>query len=154
MDYKALIENGQELHHHGVKGMKWGKRAARAVGGWTKEYGKVYANTYMHPFHSSAASRKLIFKNGKKGFLEGGIGTTNSLGYRNKVVKERIEAKDQYKKDKKSAKSKYALDKNKNKSAYKAAQLINKTRYKKRLREAGGDFESYVNQKKKSQNSN
>lgn len=25
MDYKALIENGQELHHHGVKGMKWGK---------------------------------------------------------------------------------------------------------------------------------
>ena len=86
MDYKALIENGQELHHHGVKGMKWGKRAARAVGGWTKEYGKAYANTYMHPLHSSAASRKLIFKNGKKGFLEGGIGTTNSLGYRNKVV--------------------------------------------------------------------
>ena len=149
MDYKVLIEDAQTLQHHGVKGMKWGKRAARAVGGWTKEYGKVYANTYTHPFHSSAASRKLIFKNGKKGFLEGGIGTTNSLGYRNKVVKERIEAKDQYKKDKKSAKSKYALDKNKNKSAYKAAQLINKTRYKKRLREAGGDFESYVNQKKK-----
>lgn len=26
MDYKSLIENGQTLKHHGVKGMKWGKR--------------------------------------------------------------------------------------------------------------------------------
>ena len=147
MDYKALIENGQELHHHGVKGMKWGKRAARAVGGWTKEYGKAYANTYIHPIHSSAASRKLIFKNGKKGFLEGGIGTTNSLGYRNKVVKERIETKEQYKKDKKAAKADYTSNKDKN--AYKAAKLINKMRYKKRLREAGGDFADYVKQKKK-----
>ena len=40
MDYKALIENGQELHHHGVKGMKWGKRAARAVGGDFADYVK------------------------------------------------------------------------------------------------------------------
>lgn len=66
MDYKALIENGQELHHHGVKGIK------------------------------------------KK-------------------------AKQTYKK---------------NKKAYKAAKLISKTRYKKRLKEAGGDFESYVKQQK------
>lgn len=150
MDYKALIENGQELHHHGVKGMKWGKRAARAVGDWTKEYGKAYANVYIHPLHSSAASRKLIFKNGKRGFLEGGIGTTNSLGYRNKVVKERMEAKEQYKKDKKTAKADYALNKDKN--SYKAAKLINKMHYKKRKKEAGGDFADYVKQKKSRNN--
>lgn len=34
------------------------------------------------------------------------------------------------------------------KDTYKVAKMLNKTRYKKRLREAGGDFASYVKQKK------
>ena len=30
MDYKSLIKNGKTLQHHGVKGMKWGKRKAQS----------------------------------------------------------------------------------------------------------------------------
>lgn len=30
MDYKALVDNRQSLQHHGVKGMKWGRRKAQA----------------------------------------------------------------------------------------------------------------------------
>ena len=148
MDYKALIEDGQPLQHHGVKGMKWGKRAARATA-WGKEFGRAYANAYIHPTHMIAAGNKLAFKNGKNGALKYSVlqGSTNALGYKNKVVKDRLEAKKQYREDTKAAKSKYTL--NKNKSAYKAAQLINKTRYKKRLKEAGGDFADYVKQQKK-----
>lgn len=147
MDYKALIENGQELHHHGVKGMKWGKRAARAAA-WGKEFGKAYANVYIHPTHMIAAGNKLAFKNGKNGALKYSVlqGSTNALGYKNKVVKDRLAAKKIYKEDKKTAKALYTLDKNKD--VYKTARYIIKRRYKKRLREAGGDFADYVKQKK------
>lgn len=148
MDYKSLIENGQELHHHGVKGMKWGKRAARAAA-WGKEFGKAYANSYIHPTHMVAAGNKLAFKNGKDGALKYSVlqGSTNALGYKNKVVKDRLAAKKIYKEDKKRVKAFYALDKDKD--TYKTARYIIKRRYKKRLREAGGDFADYVKQKKK-----
>lgn len=102
MDYKALIEDGQHLQHHGVKGMKLGKRA-RAVGAWGKEFGRAYANEYTHPYAAQVAKYKLAFKNGKEGRKHAIISaSTNALGYRNK----------------------------------------------KRLREAGGDFKSYVKQQK------
>lgn len=144
MDYKALIENEQELHHHGVKGMKWGRRA-RAVGAWGKEFGRAYVNEYVNPHHAEMAKYKLAFRNGTKGLKYGLFSaSTNALGYRNKVVDERVAAKKQYDNDKKKAKQAYK----KNKKAYKAAKLISKTRYKKRLKEAGGDFESYVKQQK------
>lgn len=29
MDYKALIDNGEVLQHHGIKGMKWGRRKSQ-----------------------------------------------------------------------------------------------------------------------------
>lgn len=136
MDYKSLIENGQELHHHGVKGMKWGK-----------EFGKAYANEYNHPSHAQAAKYKLAFKNGKEGRKYAIISaSTNALGYRNKVVEERVAAQKQYKKEKQATKELYK--KYGDKDVYKVAKMLNKTRYKRRLREAGGDFETYVNQKK------
>lgn len=149
MDYKALIENGQELHHHGVKGMKWGKRA-RAVGAWGKEFGKAYANAYVHPIHMAAAGNKLAYKNGKKAALKYSVlqGSTAALGYKNKVVKDRVAAKKIYREDKKNVKALYVLDKDKD--TYKTAKYIIKRRYKKRLREAGGDFESYVKRQKNS----
>lgn len=148
MDYKVLIENGQELHHHGVKGMKWGKRA-RAIGAWGKEFGKAYANEYNHPLHAQAAKNKLAFRNGKQGRKNLIISaSTNALGYRNKIVEERVAAQNQYKKEKQATKDLY--EKYGDKDVYKVAKMLNKTRYKRRLREAGGDFETYVKQKKKS----
>lgn len=147
MDYKALIENGQELHHHGVKGMKWGK-LARAVGAWGKEFGRAYANEYTHPYDAQAAKIKLAFKNGKEGRKYAIISaSTNALGYRNKVVKDRVAAKELYKYEKAHTKALY--NKYGDKDVYKVAKYLNKTRYKRRLREAGGDFKSYVEQQKK-----
>lgn len=29
MDSKSLIDDAQSLHHHGVKGMKWGRRKSQ-----------------------------------------------------------------------------------------------------------------------------
>lgn len=146
MYYKSLIENGQELHHHGVKGMKWGKRA-RAVGAWGKEFGRAYANEYTHPYDAQVAKYKLAFKNGKEGRKYAIISaSTNALGYRNKVVRDRVAAKNLYKAEKAHTKSLY--EKYGDKDVYKVAKYLNKTRYKRRLREAGGDFKSYVKQQK------
>lgn len=149
MDYKSLIQNGQSLQHSGVKGMKWGRRKVRAIGEFGKEYGKAYINENLHPVNSQIAKYKLAFKNGKKGakyliFSN----TTSALGYRNKVVEDRIAAKKQYKLEKDATKELYK--KYGDKDTYKVAKMLNKTRYKKRLREAGGDFASYVKQKKMS----
>ena len=145
MDYKALIEDGQELHHHGVKGMKWGKRVARGVGAYAKAVGVGAVNSYIHPLHTLSAGNKVAFRNGAAGLkylvLPGG---TKALSYRNKIVKDRIAAKKEYKKDKKAAKADYAL--NKDKKSYKAAKLINKMRYKKRKKEAGGTLKAYKEQ--------
>ena len=146
MDYKALIEDGQPLQHHGVKGMKWGKRA-RAVGAWGKEFGRAYANEYTHPYAAQVAKYKLAFKNGKEGRKYAIVSAnTNALGYRNKVVRDRVAAKNLYKAEKAHTKSLY--EKYGDKDVYKVAKYLNKTRYKKRLREAGGDFKSYVKQQK------
>ena len=149
MDYKSLIENGQELHHHGVKGMKWGKRAARAVGEFGKQAGIGYVNTYLHPLHTISAGNKVAFRNGKAGLKYAVIaGGPVGLGYRNKIVKDRVAAKKIYKEDKKNVKALYTLDKDKD--TYKTAKYIIKRRYKKRLREAGGTLKDYKEQYNKS----
>jgi hypothetical protein len=89
--------------------MKWGKRKAKAVA-WGKEFGKAYANAYLHPTHMVAAGNKLAFKNGKNGALKYSVlqGSTNALGYKNKVVKDRLAAKKIYKEDKKNSDGKNA----------------------------------------------
>ena len=147
MDYKSLIENEITLQHHGVKGMKWGKVKKKATA-WGKEFGKAYVNQYTHPINSIIANNKLAFKNGKEGRKYAVVSaSTNALGYRNKVVEERVAAKKQYKQEKQATKELY--NKYGDKDVYKVAKMLNKTRYKRRLRAAGGDFESYVKQQQK-----
>lgn len=83
-----LIEEGQLIHtessedvllHFGTKGMKWGvRKAVRAA----VNVGKIYANSYTHPFLSSKAKTK-----------------TNLQYWRDKK---------KYKLDKKKLKAKYA----------------------------------------------
>ena len=62
------------IEHHGVKGMKWGQRAARKVGAFVK---------------ASA------------------MGTTRSLDFQNRYVKDMVAAKKQYKQDKRKALGKH-----------------------------------------------
>ena len=73
--------------------------------------------------------------------------TVKRVEYRNKVVEERVAAKKQYKQEKQATKELY--NKYGDKDVYKVAKMLNKTRYKRRLRAAGGDFESYVKQQQK-----
>lgn len=59
-----LIEEGQLVHvdnmddvllHFGTKGMKWGvRKAARAA----VNFGKIYGNSYTHPFLTTHARNK------------------------------------------------------------------------------------------------
>lgn len=47
------------LMHYGVPGMKWGKRAAKAVGTHIRESLKATGNQIIHPLRSSVARAEL-----------------------------------------------------------------------------------------------
>nr|DAJ69924.1 MAG TPA: hypothetical protein [Caudoviricetes sp.] len=106
-----LIEEGQLVHvdnmddvllHFGTKGMKWGvRKAARAA----VNVGKIYANSYTHPFLTTHARNK-----------------TNWQHYLDKK---------KYKADKKKLKAEYANLENKNSAARDAALKKLKANYKK-----------------------
>ena len=95
------------LEHYGVKGMKWGKRAA----GYAKAAGKTYYNQYRHPILSGKAGMSSISKS-KAGTL---FGTKRSLDYRNKFVKTQRDANAETKKKIKELK----------KNKYKKADALN-----------------------------
>jgi len=94
-----LIEENELIHvdscddvleHFGVKGMKWGQRAARKVGSYGKEYMKLTYNSYRHP--------KSFVKSGLSSLRKGKlIRTHKNLKYRNKFIKDDIENRKNYK---------------------------------------------------------
>lgn len=90
------------IEHFGIKGMKWGvRKAARAA----VNVGKIYANSYTHPFLTTHARNK-----------------TNWQHYLDKK---------KYKADKKKLKAEYANLENKNSAARDAALKKLKENYKK-----------------------
>ena len=101
------------LEHYGVKGMKWGKRAA----GYAKAAGKAYYNQYRHPILSGKAGMS-SFSKSKVGTA---FGTTRSLDYRNKFVKTQRDANAETKKKIKELK----------KNKYKKADALNRPTDKK-----------------------
>lgn len=47
------------LMHYGVPGMKWGKRAAKAVGSYVGQSFKLAGNQLFHPLRSSVAKAEM-----------------------------------------------------------------------------------------------
>ena len=88
------------IEHHGVKGMKWGQRTKR----WGSAAGRAVVNNLRHPI----ISNKGIVASRKHSILGTELGTTRSLEFRNRYVKDMVAAKKQYKKDKKQANTKYS----------------------------------------------
>lgn len=152
-----LIEENELIHvdscddvleHFGVKGMKWGQRAARKVGSYGKEYMKLTYNSYRHP----KSFVKSGFSSLRKGKL---IRTHKNLKYRNKFIKDDIENRKNYK-DKnredrityKNVEKNIRSDKNAsaqvranasmlNRQVYKESKARNKAEYKKMKAQRG-----------------
>lgn len=136
------------LEHFGVKGMKWGQRAARKVGSYGKEYMKLTYNSYRHP--------KSFVKSGLSSLRKGKlIRTHKNLKYRNKFIKDDIENRKNYK-DKnredrityKNVEKSIRSDKNAsaqvranasmlNRQVYKESKSRNKAEYKKMKAQRG-----------------
>lgn len=152
-----LIEENELIHvdscddvieHFGVKGMKWGQRAARKVGSYGKEYMKLTYNSYRHP--------KSFVKSGLSSLRKGKlIRTHKNLKYRNKFIKDDIENRKNYK-DKnredrityKNVEKSIRSDKNAsaqvranasmlNRQVYKESKSRNKAEYKKMKAQRG-----------------
>lgn len=91
---------GDVIEHFGVKGMKWGQRTKR----WGSAAGRAVVNNLRHPI----ISNKGIVASRKHSVLGTEFGTTRSLEFRNRYVKNMVAANKQYKKDKKQANTKYS----------------------------------------------
>nr|DAN51149.1 MAG TPA: hypothetical protein [Caudoviricetes sp.] len=87
------------IEHHGVKGMKWGQRVQR----WGSAAGRAAVNTLRHPILSDRA----ISASRNQSKLGTIMGTTRSLEFRNRYVKDMVKAQKQYKKDRKNAQKKF-----------------------------------------------
>lgn len=87
------------IEHHGVKGMKWGQRMSR----WGSAAGRTVVNSVRHPILNDM-SVKASKQRSKAGTL---FGTTRSLEFRNRYVKDMVKAKKQYKKEKNAALSRH-----------------------------------------------
>lgn len=88
------------IEHHGVKGMKWGQRMKR----WGAAAGRTAINSVRHPILSDMS----ISASRKHSRMGTDFGTTRSLEFRNRYIKDMVAAKKQYKKDKKQANTKYS----------------------------------------------
>lgn len=87
------------IEHHGVKGMKWGRRTKR----WGSAAGRAAINTLRHPILAD----KAIKESRRRSSVGTLMGTTRSLEFRNRYVKDMVKANKRYKKDKKSALSRH-----------------------------------------------
>ena len=87
------------IEHHGVKGMKWGQRAKR----WGSAAGRAAINQLRHPILSDRA----IKESGRRSKMGTLMGTTRSLEFRNRYVKDMAKANRKYKKDKNAALSRH-----------------------------------------------
>lgn len=85
------------IEHHGVKGMKWGQRMKR----WGSAAGMATINSLRHPILADKAIKESR-KRSKMGTL---MGTTRSLEFRNRYVKDMAKANRKYKKDMRKAES-------------------------------------------------
>lgn len=88
------------IEHHGIKGMKWGQRMKR----WGAAAGRTAVNSVRHPILSDMS----ISASRKHSRMGTDFGTTRSLEFRNRYIKDMVAAKKQYKKDKKQANTKYS----------------------------------------------
>lgn len=86
MDYKALIENGQELHHYGVKGMK---RGVHKAGSYGKNLAVNAYNTVRHPVYHN----KAVLGGASHSILGAQMQTHTNLKYKNAVVKKLVDSK-------------------------------------------------------------
>lgn len=86
MDYKSLIENEQELHHYGVKGMKRGVRKAASYG---KNLTTNMYNTVRHPVYHN----KAVLAGASHSILGAQMQTHTNLKYKNAVVKKLVDSK-------------------------------------------------------------
>lgn len=86
MDYKSLIENEQELHHYGVKGMKRGVRKAASYG---KNLAINMHNTVRHPVYHN----KAVLAGASHSILGAQMQTHTNLKYKNAVVKKLVDSK-------------------------------------------------------------
>lgn len=87
------------IEHHGVKGMKWGQRMKR----YGSAAGMAAINSLAHPILANKAIKESR-KRSKMGTL---MGTTRSLEFRNRYVKDMEKANKKYKKDKNAALSRH-----------------------------------------------
>ena len=83
------------IEHHGVKGMKWGQRMKR----WGSAAGRAELNSFLHPILSG----KAIAASKKRSRIGTNLGTTRSLEFRNRYVKDLMKANKDYKKAKDKA---------------------------------------------------
>ena len=83
------------IEHHGVKGMKWGQRMKR----WGSAAGRAAVNSLRHPILSDSA----IAESKKRSKLGTAFGTTRSLEFRNRYVKDMVKANQRYKNAKNKA---------------------------------------------------
>lgn len=90
------------IEHHGVKGMKWG---VKKVGSFVNAAARAKYNEYRHPILSSRAFRE-SFKRSRGGTF---MGTTRSLDFQNRYVKDMVNAKKKYKEDKRKALGKHSV---------------------------------------------
>ena len=103
------------LEHHGVKGMKWGKRLrsaaskvasdkrVRATGRYLKDYGKEalrgVGKSYTHPMLSDKASRLAAKHDLRKGNLSSALLIRNKAAVKrtNDYVDDRVDLKNRHK---------------------------------------------------------
>ena len=103
------------LEHHGVKGMKWGKRLrsaaskvasdkrVRATGRYLKDYGKEslrgVGKSYTNPLLSAKASRLATKHDLRKGNLSSALLIRNKAAVKrmNDYVDDRVDLKDRHK---------------------------------------------------------